>query len=62
MKGASNKDADQTAPMRRLIYAFVVRIWYKTRFRSTWPNFKRYCNLLKAKTNAEIYKHYSLIY
>ena len=28
---------DQIARMRRLICAFVVRIWHKTRFRSTWP-------------------------
>ena len=30
--GANNKDADQTARMRRLICAFVVRIWHKTHF------------------------------
>ena len=28
----NNKGADQTVRMRRLICAFVVRIWYKTRF------------------------------
>ena len=28
----NNKDADQTARMRRLIWAFVVRIWHKTHF------------------------------
>ena len=27
-----NKGADHTARMRRLICAFVVRIWHKTRF------------------------------
>ena len=30
--GSKNKGADQTARMRRLICAFVVRIWHKTRF------------------------------
>ena len=29
---ANNKAANQTAPMRRLICAFVVRIWHKTHF------------------------------
>ena len=30
--GSENKGADQTARMRRLICAFVVRIWHNTRF------------------------------
>ena len=30
--GSENKGADQTARMRRLICAFVVRIWHQTRF------------------------------
>ena len=33
----NNKGADQTARMRRLVFALVVRIWHKTRFWSTWP-------------------------
>ena len=33
---ANNKGADQTAGMRRLICAFVVRIWDKTCFGMTW--------------------------
>ena len=33
----NNKGADQTARMRRLICAFVVRILHKTHFRMTWP-------------------------
>ena len=32
----NNKDADQTTRMRRLICAFVVRIWHKTRFLMAW--------------------------
>ena len=36
IQGANNKGADQTARMRRLICAFVVRIWHKTHFRMTW--------------------------
>ena len=34
--GSKNKGADQTAPMRRLICAFVVRIWHKTHFLMAW--------------------------
>ena len=30
--GSEKKGADQTAPMRRLVCAFVVRIWYKQVF------------------------------
>ena len=33
---ANNKGADQTARMRRLICAFVVRIWHKTHFLMAW--------------------------
>ena len=33
---ASNKGADQTVWMRRLICAFVVRIWHKTGFLMIW--------------------------
>ena len=35
----NNKGADQTVRMRRLICTFVVRIWHKTHFRMTWPNY-----------------------
>ena len=34
----NNKGADQSARMRRLICAFVVRKWHKTHFRTTWPS------------------------
>ena len=37
-KAANNKGADQTMQMRRLICAFVVRIWHKTCFLMTWLN------------------------
>ena len=33
---AAKKGADQTARMRRLICAFVVRIWHKQIFSTTW--------------------------
>ena len=33
---ANNKGADQTVQMRRLICAFVVRIWHKTHFLMAW--------------------------
>ena len=39
IQGANNRSADQTARMRSLICAFVVRIWHKTHFRMTWLNF-----------------------
>ena len=32
----NNSGADQTARMRRLICAFIVRIWHKTGFLMTW--------------------------
>ena len=34
--GSNNKSADQTARMRKLICAFVVRIWHKIHFLMTW--------------------------
>ena len=37
ISAANNNGADKNARMRRLICAFVVRIWHKTRFRMTWP-------------------------
>ena len=46
--GSENKGADQTARMRRLICAFVVRIWYKTRFlmaRLSWLFIFRMVNI-----------------
>ena len=36
MQAVNNKGADQTARMRRLICAFVVRIWHKQVFLMTW--------------------------
>ena len=39
IQAANNKGADQTVRMRRLICAFVVCIWHKTRFRMTWPKY-----------------------
>ena len=36
ISAANNKDADQTAQMRRMICAFAVRIW-QTSFVMTWP-------------------------
>ena len=36
IKAANNKGADQTAWVRRLICAFVVRIWHETGFLMTW--------------------------
>ena len=35
----NNKGADQTARMRRVIYTFVFRIWHKTHFHMTGPNY-----------------------
>ena len=37
ISGATNKGADQTAQMRKLICTFVVRIWHKTGCRMTRP-------------------------
>ena len=46
----NNKGADQTAWMRRLICAFVVRIWHKTHFLMAWLNFySQYRDLLMSR-------------
>ena len=50
-QGSEQKDADQTARMRRLICAFIVRICHLADFRMTWLKCKTLSMLISIEHN-----------